>query len=226
MVGRGLCPFWALSSRLTVYRTSAAHFQRIGEWRWSAQGVLIVVSFREGEAPAEPYTTEKIATERWLGRRLTFLERRRRLALPGAAAVSRRDRVPRARRGSGGARLEGLGHANGESQSTGWSLAKLGSVVARQSSPVAAGSAQTAGRPPAVGAPARRQVARDDLKKRISTAAIAFRGYDVTNLGRGPELLEHPVYGPIVRATLDSASALCSDVLGKKVDLAARVLRT
>ena len=72
--------------------------------------------------------------------------------------------------------------------------------------------------------PARRQVARDDLKKRIATAAIAFRGYDASNLGRSPELLEHPVYGPIVRAMLDSASALCSDVLGEKVDLAARVL--
>ena len=42
------------------------------------------------------------------------------------------------------------------------------------------------------GCAARRQVARDDLKKRISTTAIAFRGYDVTNLGRSPELLEHP----------------------------------
>lgn len=53
---------------------------------------------------------------------------------------------------------------------------------------------------------------------------LAFRGYDLTNLGRGPELLEHRTYGPIVRATLDEASLLCSDVLGKKVDLAARVL--
>jgi len=73
-------------------------------------------------------------------------------------------------------------------------------------------------------APAIRQVARDDLKKRITTAALAFSGYDATNIGRGPELLAHRVYGPVVRAALDSASALCSDVLGRKVDLAARVL--
>jgi len=73
-------------------------------------------------------------------------------------------------------------------------------------------------------APVQRHVARDELKKRIATAAVAFRGYDATNMGRSPELLEHPVYGPVVRATLDKASALCSDALGQKVDLAARVL--
>jgi [acyl-carrier-protein] S-malonyltransferase len=73
-------------------------------------------------------------------------------------------------------------------------------------------------------APLQRHVSRDDLKKRITTAAFAFRGYDATNLGRGPELLEHAVYQPIVKAALDSASALCSDVLGKKVDLSRRVL--
>jgi len=75
-----------------------------------------------------------------------------------------------------------------------------------------------------VTSPAERHVARDDLKKRITTAAFAFRGYDATNLGRSPELLEHPAYGPVVRAALEKASALCSDVLGKTVDLAARVL--
>jgi len=73
-------------------------------------------------------------------------------------------------------------------------------------------------------APERRDVAHDDLKKRITTAAFAFRGYDATNVGRGPELLEHPAYGPVVRAALDTASALCSDILREKVDLAARVL--
>ena len=36
------------------------------------------------------------------------------------------------------------------------------------------------GRPPCSG------VTRDDLKKRIATAALAFRGYDLTNLGRAP----------------------------------------
>ncbi len=80
------------------------------------------------------------------------------------------------------------------------------------------------GAPSLAATPARRQVARDDLKKRISGAAIAFRGYDVSNIGRTPELLEHPVYGPIVRTSLEAASALCSEAQGEKVDLVARVL--
>src|SRR5262249_6887025 len=47
--------------------------------------------------------------------------------------------------------------------------------------------------------PGQHEVTRDDLKKQITTAAIAFRGYDASNLGRGPELLEHRVYGSVVR---------------------------
>ena len=39
------------------------------------------------------------------------------------------------------------------------------------------------------GAPAKQGISRDDLKKRIATAALVFRGYDLTNLGRAPELL-------------------------------------
>jgi [acyl-carrier-protein] S-malonyltransferase len=66
-------------------------------------------------------------------------------------------------------------------------------------------------------------VSRDDLRKQITTAAFAFRGYDTSNLGRSPELLEHRVYGPIVREVLDRASAVCSEVLKEDVDLAARV---
>ena len=73
-------------------------------------------------------------------------------------------------------------------------------------------------------APNEHDVERDNLQKRITTAAFAFRGYDASNLGRSPELLEHHVYGPIVRTMLDRASVLCGDVLGEKVDLAARVL--
>src|SRR5262249_5773986 len=67
------------------------------------------------------------------------------------------------------------------------------------------------------------EVTRDDLKKQITTAAFAFRGYDSSNLGRGPELLEHAVYGSYVRAMLDQASVVAGDVLKAKVDLAARV---
>jgi [acyl-carrier-protein] S-malonyltransferase len=73
-------------------------------------------------------------------------------------------------------------------------------------------------------APTSQGVSRDDLKRRIGTAALAFRGYDTSNLGRAAEFLEHDAYGPVVRAMLESASALCSDVLGRRVDLAARAL--
>src|SRR2546421_688582 len=37
--------------------------------------------------------------------------------------------------------------------------------------------------------------------------AFAFRGYNVTNLGRTPELLDHPAYGPVVRAALSEGGA-------------------
>jgi hypothetical protein len=39
----------------------------------------------------------------------------------------------------------------------------------------------------------------DQLKSRLPTTALAFRGYDQQNLGRTPELLEHAALGPIVR---------------------------
>src|SRR5947208_8673 len=48
---------------------------------------------------------------------------------------------------------------------------------------------------------------------RIGSAAIAFRGYDVTNLGRSLELLDHPVYGPTLADELATASAIASDAL-------------
>jgi [acyl-carrier-protein] S-malonyltransferase len=62
-----------------------------------------------------------------------------------------------------------------------------------------------------------------DLRVGIGTAAFAFRGYDQTNLGRSPELLAHRVFGPIVRATLDAASRIATQAVGRHIDLAARV---
>lgn len=56
-------------------------------------------------------------------------------------------------------------------------------------------------------------------------AAFAFRGYNVTNMGRSPDLLAHAAYGPIVRACLKEAGKICSDVITKKVDLVGRVRR-
>lgn len=62
-----------------------------------------------------------------------------------------------------------------------------------------------------------------DLKARIGTASFAFRGYDVTNLGRSPELLAHRAFGPTIRRQLDLASAVAAETLGRPFDLAARV---
>ena len=64
-----------------------------------------------------------------------------------------------------------------------------------------------------------------DLKNRLSSAALAFRGYNVTNLGRSAELLAHRAYGQIVKQKLDEASEICSEAFGKKVDLVTRVRR-
>ena len=72
-------------------------------------------------------------------------------------------------------------------------------------------------------APGQHRLTRDELKKQITTAAIAFRGYDASNLGRGAEYLSHPVYAPTVRGILDRASLVCEEVLKRKVDLASRM---
>ncbi len=63
----------------------------------------------------------------------------------------------------------------------------------------------------------------NDLKSRLRSSAFAFRGYNVTNLGRTPELLAHARYGPVVAAALDEASEVAAAVLGRPVDLRARV---
>src|SRR5207248_4638883 len=47
----------------------------------------------------------------------------------------------------------------------------------------------------------------------------AFRGYDVSNLGRSQELLAHPAYGPIVRETLETASDCLAEAIRARVDL-------
>src|SRR5215475_8316880 len=63
----------------------------------------------------------------------------------------------------------------------------------------------------------------NNLCARLRQAAFAFRGYNVANLGRTPELLAHPAYGPTVAAVLDEASQTCAAVMGRPVDLLARV---
>lgn len=61
------------------------------------------------------------------------------------------------------------------------------------------------------------------LRARIGSAALAFRGYDVANLGRSAELLSHPEYGRIVRRELTRASSIAADTLHRPVDLVAYV---
>ncbi|HEY2762087.1 MAG TPA: hypothetical protein VGI75_15120, partial [Pirellulales bacterium] len=62
-----------------------------------------------------------------------------------------------------------------------------------------------------------------NLHDRLPNAAFVFRGYNVTNLGRSGELLAHPAYGPVVERFLHEASAICCDLLAKKIDLVRRV---
>src|SRR4051795_8301616 len=72
------------------------------------------------------------------------------------------------------------------------------------------------------GRPAR-EVSGAELTRHIESTALAFRGYDVANLGRSRELLDHERYGPIVARTLGHVSEMCSDVIGRRADLAAHV---
>ncbi len=62
-----------------------------------------------------------------------------------------------------------------------------------------------------------------ELKHRIPQAALAFRGYNQTNLGRSHELLQHPKYGPIVEQYLRDASQIVRRATGKPSDLVERV---
>jgi [acyl-carrier-protein] S-malonyltransferase len=61
------------------------------------------------------------------------------------------------------------------------------------------------------------------LGQPLSVTAFAFRGYNVANLGRTPELLDHPAYGAVVHAALLEGGQICAAVIGRPVDLVARV---
>lgn len=62
-----------------------------------------------------------------------------------------------------------------------------------------------------------------DLKPLIPHAALAFRGYNVTNLGRTAELLAHPIYGATIQRFLEEAGQICADLTHRRVDLVTRV---
>lgn len=53
----------------------------------------------------------------------------------------------------------------------------------------------------------------------LTNAALAFRGYNQTNLGRTPELVAAPAYREIVQSRLAEASRLCESAAGRRVDL-------
>lgn len=57
----------------------------------------------------------------------------------------------------------------------------------------------------------------------ISRSVLAFRGYNVTNLGRTPELIAVPAYRDIVEQELKRFSDICSDEIDRRVDLEQRV---
>lgn len=57
------------------------------------------------------------------------------------------------------------------------------------------------------------------LAAAITDTALAFRGYNVRNLGRTAELLETPAYQAVIEEELNRFSAVCSDVIGRRVDL-------
>lgn len=57
----------------------------------------------------------------------------------------------------------------------------------------------------------------------MKSAAFAFRGYNVTNLGRSAEMLDHPAYGPIVERHLRSIGEIGSEALREKIDLVSRI---
>jgi [acyl-carrier-protein] S-malonyltransferase len=63
------------------------------------------------------------------------------------------------------------------------------------------------------------------LDEGLRTTAFVFRGYNTTNLGRTPELLEHAVYGPIVEESLRQGSEIFSRVTGRQADLVGRIRR-
>jgi len=57
----------------------------------------------------------------------------------------------------------------------------------------------------------------------ITTTALAFRGYNITNLGRTSELLAQNAYRPIVAEELERFSTLCNEFSDPPVDLIRRV---
>src|SRR5262245_44007963 len=61
------------------------------------------------------------------------------------------------------------------------------------------------------------------LHHRLPAMALAFRGYNITNLGRTGELLANRAFGPLVERQLQALSCAASDLLHRRVDFVAQV---
>ena len=72
--------------------------------------------------------------------------------------------------------------------------------------------------------PTNEALTKAQLTARLPATAFAFRGYNVTNLGRTPELFGVTAYRPILESYLQDASELCSDLIGRPVDLVQNVV--
>ena len=66
-------------------------------------------------------------------------------------------------------------------------------------------------------------VSPKELSDGIGNTAFAFRGYNVTNLGKTPQLLAHRTYGPVIDKYLKTAGEICADVMKLPIDLVQRV---
>lgn len=64
-----------------------------------------------------------------------------------------------------------------------------------------------------------------ELNERLPSAAFAFQGYDMANLGRSHALLEHPQFGGIVEDYLARASIVCNEFTDGKTNLIQRMAR-
>ena len=104
------------------------------------------------------------------------------------------------------------GHWRGRFRGVGAALRRSRSEPAR----ISGGSAPAAAHP--INA-----VEQNNLRGEIATTAFAFRGYDISNMGRSRELLEHSAYGSIVREELDLAAKVAADTLHRPMDLVAYV---
>ncbi len=62
-------------------------------------------------------------------------------------------------------------------------------------------------------------ISREQLRRGMPTTALAFRGYNSTNLGRTPQLLAIPRYREVLTRHLERAQQICAELTHRPVDL-------